>query len=237
MVDLCALNLDGIEWRARPIRLGAMTTLQTLVSDSAARVFANGMLAEAARLCTTRNIRNVATIGGTIVSGGAACDLLVALLSLDASVTVRTTQSREVPLDELLRAPRDFLESGIITDVSLPATAAPSGASLVRVARTPMDAATINAAASITTDGAACTSVWIAVGGISAHPTRVHFIESDLEGQAWNEADMARTVQQWAASIAPPDDFRASIQYRREMAAVVVRRALARAWARAQGAS
>jgi carbon-monoxide dehydrogenase medium subunit len=237
VVDLSALNLASIDWQSRPIRLGAMTTLQTLESDPGSLSYASGILVGAARACATRNVRNVATIGGTAVSGGPTCDLLVAFMALSARVTVRTAHLRDIPLEEFLGAPRDFLESGIITNLSLPAFTTPTGAALVRVARTLNDAAIVNAAALIVHEGQVCTRVRIAIGGAGTRPIRAASIESQLEGHAWDEARMARAVEQSVASLAPPDDFRASSEYRREMAVVVSQRALTQAWAYAQGTS
>lgn len=236
VVDLGALDLARIEWQTRPISLGAMTTLQTLVSDPAARVFANGILAEAARLCAPRNVRNVATIGGTVISGGPTCDLLVAFLALEACVTVRTKRRRVFSLDDLLGGPSDYLGAGILTHLSFPGSATPFGAAQFRVARTPNDAAIVNAAALIVPDGPVCKRVRIAIGGASTRPVRAVSVESELEGHTWDEARLARAVERSTVSFAPPDDFRASSQYRREMAAVVVQRALTQAWAYAQGA-
>jgi len=237
VVDLGALDMATAEWQASPIRLGAMTTLQTIVSEPAARTFAHGVLVEAARLCATRNIRNVATIGGTIVAGGPTCDLLVAWLALGAQVTVRKARRRVVALEDLLDAPDEFLDMGIITHMSLPVRTTSCGAALVRVARTPIDRAIVNAAVSIASDGPVCRSVRIAIGGVAARPIRALSVESELEEQEWDEVRAARVVKHWTASFALPSDFRASDQYRREMAEIVVQRALAQAWARARGAS
>lgn len=235
VVDLSELNLAGADWEARPVRLGAMTTLQTLTSDPAARVFANGILAEAARLCAPRNIRNVATIGGTVVSGGATCDLLTALLALDAQVTVQKNRPRTAAIDDLLEDRSGNLGAGILTSVSLPVASTACGAALLRVARTPSDAAIVNAAALIVLDGAVCKRVRLAIGGVSTRAIRAASIESEMEGLPWDDARAARAAELFAASLAPPGDFRASSQYRREMAAVVALRSLRRAWACAQG--
>ena len=200
VVDLSALEFAGIQWQGQPIRLGAMTTLQTLASDPNARAFANGMLAESARLCAPRNVRNVATVGGTIISGGQTCDLLVAFLALEACVTVQRKRRCVVALDDLLRAPSDYLGTGILTLVSFPGCATPFGAALVRVARTPNDAAIVNAAALIVPDGAVCKRVRIAIGGASKRPMRAVSLELKLEGNAWNEARLAHAVEESAAT-------------------------------------
>ncbi len=236
VVDLSALDLAGIEWQERPIRLGAMTTLQALASDPMARAFANGILAEAARVCAPRNVRNVATIGGTIISGGTACDLLATFLALDAHVSMRTKVIRTAALDKFMKAPGDCLGAGILIDLSIPVPAKPFGAALVRVARTPNDTAIVNAAALVVPDGLVCTRVRLAVGGVGTRVIRAVSIESALVGHAWDEKRLARAIEQFAAALSPLGDIRASSQYRREMAAVIAQRALTQAWANAQGA-
>ncbi len=235
VVDLSALNLAGIQWHAQQAHLGAMTTLQTLASDEIAQRYANGLLTEAARVCATRHIRNVATVGGTLVAGDAACDLLVALLALDARVTVRIRRIRTLALDEFLNAPSAYVDGGIITRVNFPYLQIPHGAALVRIARAPSDAAIVNAAAFVVLDGGMCKQVRLALGGVAPRVIRAASVESELEGRAWDDALAARIAEQFAASLTPPSDARASSEYRREMAVVVAPRALQQAWARAQG--
>lgn len=234
VVDLSALHLAGVEWRARQVHIGATTTLHTLVSDATAQQYANGLLAEAARVCVARNIRNVATVGGTLVAGDAACDLLDALLALDACVTVRVRRQRTLALDEFLNTPNAYLDTGIITHINFPCLQIPHGAALVRIARTPSDAALVNAAAFVVPDGNICKRVQLALGGVAPRVIRVASVEAELEKRAWDDALVARVTEQFAASLTAPSDSRASSEYRREMATVAAQRALAQAWQRAQ---
>ena len=233
VVDLSALRLAAVEWRGRQAHIGAMTTLQTLASDAGARAYANGLLAEAS-VCVTRNIRNSATVGGTVVAGEAVCELLVALLALDARVTLRVRRVRELALEDFLAAPYQYLDGGIITQVNVPYLKIPHGAALARVARTPRDAAIVNAAALVVPDGNICRQVRLALGGVAPRAIRAKALKSELEGRSWDEAHIGPVAEQFAASLTPPADSRASSEYRREMAAVVAQRALAEAWEHSQ---
>ena len=230
VVDLSGLNLAGIEWRARQAHIGAMTTLQTLASDEIAQRYANGLLAEAERVCITRNLRNVATVGGTLVAGRATCEVLVALLALDARVTVQVRRKHVLALEDFLTTPYEYLDAGIITHVNFPYRKIPHGAALARISRTPSDAAIVNAAAFVVPDGNMCKHVRLALGGVAPRVIRVASVESELEGHAWDEARIARVAEQIAVSLEPPTDHRASSEYRREMAAVVAQRVLTQAW-------
>jgi len=235
LVDLSALNLAGIQWRTRRVHIGAMTTLQTLASNENVQRYANGLLAEAARVCVTRNLRNVATVGGTLVAGGPACDLLVALLALDARVTVHVRRVRTLALADFLTAPYEYLDGGIVTHIAFPFLKIPHGAALARIARTPNDAAIVNAVALVVPDGGTCKQVRLALGGVAPRAVRIASVELELEGHAWDDVLVARVVEQITASLTPPSDHRASSEYRREMAAIVAQRALEQAWRRAQG--
>lgn len=234
VVDLGALNLAGIERRERHLHIGAMATLQALASDAAAQTYAKGLLAEAARTCAPRPIRNVATIGGTLVAGGVVSELLLVLLALDAQVEVRATRRRSLALDLFLDAPRAHLGAGIITRVTHSLLEGPLGAALERVARTPNDMAIVNAVGLVVRAGDVCKHVRLALGGVASRVIRAPAVEAELEGHSWDAARVARATAEFALSLAPPTDSRGSGDYRRAMVLVAAQRALERAWARAQ---
>jgi CO/xanthine dehydrogenase FAD-binding subunit len=81
------------------------------------------------------------------------------------------------------------------------------------------------AAAAVTPEGA----VRLAVAGATARPVRLRALEATLAGQAVTAEQLAGVPAQVEALMAPRGDFRASAEYRRAMAGVLVRRALAAA--------
>lgn len=116
VVDLQALELDGIESDGPRLVVGAMTTLQTLIDDGRTPA----TLADLARAEAPRTIRNAATIGGTVAGADPDSVLLAGLLAYGTLVAVTTAEGgREVPLSELL-GDRMQLANGIITSVAFP---------------------------------------------------------------------------------------------------------------------
>ncbi len=235
VVDLSALNLAFVEQRGRRLRLGAMTTLQTLIADQQASSLGHGLLAQAARRSAPRAIRNVATLGGTLVAGGATSEVALALLALNAQVVIRTPSRRVVSLDAFLANRIEYLPSaGLIVEVVVPWPPANMGVALAEVSRTPRDRPIVNAAAFVTRIGHVCRVARLALGGVSTDPVRLPVIEAMLSGSGLDGELLAHITHSILAAINPQSDARASAEYRREMAGVVAVRALREAWEQAR---
>lgn len=142
--------------------------------------------------------RHQATLGGTIASASWESELLAALLVHDAALAIETTAGAQT------LSLADFLAQtdrpvGIITTVTV-ATGGKSGHA--RAARTPLDTAIVAAHARRDDDG----TLRLALTGVGT-PSLV--APDDLD------------------ALDPPGDFRGSSRYRKEMAGVLARRALA----------
>ncbi len=234
VADLRDLGLNTIEVAADGLHLGAMVTLQMIMDDPCPGTWAGGMLAEAARHSATRNVRNVATLGGTVATAGPLDELLLALLALDAQMSlVNLAGKRHLPLADFLANPAGHLPQGtLIAELILPALPSGLGTGLARVARTPTDQPIVAAVAALAVADGRCTHVRLALTGVASRPLRLPEIETMLTGQALRPDDLAEAGARVPALIEPLADFRASAGYRREMAGVVARRALQTAWER-----
>lgn len=245
VVDLRDLELASISEDARGVHIGAMTTLQQIVDAPLLRDFATGLLARSAYASSSsRLIRNSATIGGTVATGGAAqADLLTALVAMDAEVVVRSgsksqidlkggtqerpglalsgvvykgKQERRIPCLEVTSARRP---GELIIEVMVPRPAVSCGTSLMRVSRTAADVALLNAAALVEIEDKVYRKVRLAMGGASMDPVRLYGVEQLLEGQPvmnpLNSQQLLTTLQEGMATFRPPADVRASSSYRR----------------------
>lgn len=218
VVDLSALGLDFIERKGNTLRLGAMVRLQTIVERL--REVADGLLAEAARRMAGWNIRNMATLGGSLVGGGPHTPLSVSLAALGARLAI-TGQDEPLswPIDEI---PQGQLIATVVTD--LPEGAV--GAGYEQVGRTPADHPIVCAAAVASCSDGGTIHTRTAVGGLLARGLMV-------VDQAVAD-DIPAAVEAVAAQIIPPSlpemaclsDYRGSAEYRRAVAPVVARRAL-----------
>src|SRR5258708_15042776 len=100
VVDLRDLGMAYIADDTRHLRIGAMTTLQSIADEPLLKEFATGLLAHAAQASSSsRLIRNSATLGGTIGAGSASqAALLTALEVFEAEVVVRSGSRTQVNL-------------------------------------------------------------------------------------------------------------------------------------------
>ena len=235
VVDLRDLPLAYVRAQNATLYIGATTTLQQLVDHPDLQTFASGVLAETAHAVAGRNVRNAATVGGTVASAGGEDPLLTALLALDASLTIYAPQARQIPLSGFLAYRRRLLDDGaLITQLGLPLLIGPLGAAYVAVGRTPRDRPIVCAVARLELAKGIAGNVRLALGGVAPTPVRASAVEQMLERKQVTPARIAQAAEMAAEGLAPPDDFRGSAQYRAAMARVLARRALTKAVARAQ---
>lgn len=230
VVDLSALGLAYIRESVGTIVIGATTTLAALDESPMLRAFANGVLAQAAHRSASSILRNQATIAGTLISEPDGV-LAVALLALDARVTVVEKETRTLALGEWLMEMQEMRQS-LVTEIAVPMTNA--RASLQIVARTPSDKPIVCAVASARVENNRVGEVRVALGGIGATALRAQAMERALEGQVLDEARIASAAKLASTGLAPRGDFstalrkdlRGSVEYRTEMAGVLARRAV-----------
>lgn len=231
VVDLSGLGLDRIERDADALLLGAMATLAAVTEDESCRSLADGILAQTARRDAVLNVRNAATVGGTVVVAPSDSEFILALLALNAQVSVQSKELDTWPLSQFLTDPAaalDYhqgsstLDGGLVTQVqiSLPL---PAAAGLARVAYTLSDHPIVAAVAVVIED-----SSRIALGGVAARPLVV-----ELDTSSGSEA-AKDAVAQAIAEAEQYADFRGSADYRRAMGILMAKRALQQALGRVQ---
>jgi carbon-monoxide dehydrogenase medium subunit len=109
--------------------------------------------------------------------------------------------------------------------VRFPVWSGTSGFAVEEVARRRGDFALCGAVCGVTVDGNSITRAAIALFGVAGTPVRATAAEQALLA-AGTAADLTGIGHEASAPLTPSDDLHASGQYRRQVAAVVVRRAL-----------
>ena len=107
-VDLSGLGLDAIEETPEGWRIGAMVTLRQLETHKGLAAFTGGALAESVEHIVGVQLRNLATIGGSVFGRFGFSDPLTLLLALDAKVELAEAGRMSL---------RDFAQSGIRKDI------------------------------------------------------------------------------------------------------------------------
>lgn len=208
VVDLSLIGLAGVEAGAAELRIGAMTTLNTLAASPAIRQLAGGILARALEVSAPATIRAAATIGGTMASERSGADLPTVLLALGAWVKLANPDTLEVSLAEFLARRDALLNGAILTGVTISVNPGARGG-LARVSRSPADRS-IALACAVAENGLAR----VALGGVARYPR--------LLPQGVRPEQVAHVLEDWEVQA----DFRGSAEYRRWVAPVLVARAL-----------
>jgi aerobic carbon-monoxide dehydrogenase medium subunit len=224
VVDLSQLGLSYIRESSGVIAIGTTTTMADLAESPILRAVADGVIARAAHGSAASVLRNQETIAGTLIVEPDGL-LSVALLSLDAQALVLRKDTRSVALADFLSMREHLLMMALLTEITVPLTN--PRASLQTVARTPADQPIVSVCAAFREDKGILRDVRIALGGVGPSAVRASAAENMLEGHAWSAVGLENVALAAAQGLSPRGDFRGSIEYRREMAIVLTRRALA----------
>jgi len=235
-----ATELRGIAVTDKGLRLGALVTHSEIVHSALIQDVFPG-LADAARSIGAVQTRNLATLGGNLMTCVPSMDSGPMLIALDAIVTVEGPRGRrQIPLLELFVGPRktalkpdELLVEIVISKQHLGKPNAFQKLGL----RKGQALALVNVAASFWTDGdeGSFREVRIALGAVAPTVIRAIKAEACLEGRPITAHAMAEAGRIAATEAKPINDFRASAGYRRDLIAVLVKRALESAYARTIG--
>jgi CO/xanthine dehydrogenase FAD-binding subunit len=158
VVDLGKLDLGKIERTGNRLRIGSTVTLQALIDFDGTPP----MLKETARFETNFNLRQSATVAGTLVTGDGKSAFISALLALDALVIMQPGGHKEPVRDWLEHRPtRD--ESVLITALEVPDDVT---LNYEFVGRSPLDMPIVSVAIGEWADGRRR----IVIGGFSEFP-------------------------------------------------------------------
>ena len=215
VVDISRLGLRGVEERDGELHIGPLTTWNELISAEALARPGLEAIVECTRGIGDLQVRNLGTIGGSVVHADPASDMPAVLLALGAKLRLRSpAEEREAGLADILVAPfTTTLESQeLVTDIVVPIPARGSGSAYASVEHPASGFALAGAAALATPEGET-----IAVTGIAAAP----FVLA-----AGDPREAIAGAEVFGDRFAPAE-------YRRELAAIVAERALGSARERA----
>ena len=226
-------GLGDLEEGEGRVRIGALCSLRRM-EDSALLRRRIPMLADAMSRVATRRIRSMATLGGALVNGDPNQDPPPALIALDATVKFTSSSgARSCPVGDIFV---DYYETDVrpgevLTSVQVPVPGEDTSAVYLKfLPRTADDYATVSVAAVVSRNADnTCRDARIVLGAVGTTPVRAHTAEDVLRGQELMEDAFRAAADTVPDAVDPLDDFRGSADYKREMAGVFVRRALARA--------
>ncbi len=205
VVDLQALGLNSIHANGNYLEIGATASLQSLLD------FPNipQALDTAIRQETTFNLRQVASMAGTLIAADGRSTLATTMLAMDAQVTLEPN-GEQMGLGDLLPMRRERLPGKLMTQITIPLHVQ---VAFECVARAPADLPVVCVAVAQWSSG----RTRLAMGGWGSAPVLA------MDGPESSGIEVAARDAYSAA-----EDEWASAEYRQEMAAILAERCIKR---------
>ncbi len=205
------------------IRLGAGVSMTRALQELSAPY---PSYAELIRRYGSVQVRNAATIGGSLANGSPIGDNAPALIALGATLHLRRGDARRaIPLETFFiaygkqdRKPGEFVEA-----VSLPADC--EAFRVYKISkRFDQDISAVCGAFNVTVDDGKVLGARVAFGGMAATPKRAPAFEAALTGADWSLGALEAALPALAQDFTPLSDMRASAEYRLAAAQGLARR-------------
>ena len=229
LIDINGIDeLCGVSAADDRVVIGAMTR-DYVAEESETIADAVPLLAAALPMVGHEAIRSRGTIGGSLAHADPAAELPALARALDAELVVcGQSGERVVPAAEWFEG---YLTTSrrpdeLLTQVRFPAAERGTGISFQEVARRHGDFAIVGLAASLTLSGGAISDARLAFAGISDVPVRATGAEDLLVGEGPSPELFDEAARRATDDIDPPADVHGSAEYRRKVAAALVRRGL-----------
>jgi carbon-monoxide dehydrogenase medium subunit len=230
LVDLQSIpGLDQITQESAGVRIGAMATHRSVELSPLVRA-ACPVVAEAFSHIGNVRVRQTASVGGNLAHADYRLDPPPPLLLLGAEVTAFGPKgSRVIALKNFFCGLYETaLESGeILVDIKVPPMPVGSKAVYLRYSTLAAnDWPCLGVAALLSKTGGRLNELRLALSGLAATPLLIDGL-AFVRDQQWDEAMLDRVLDLVDEQIAPFSDLRGSEWYKRQMARVFVKRAIA----------
>jgi CO/xanthine dehydrogenase FAD-binding subunit len=214
-IDITPANLNEIIETNDSIEIGAMTSLHQIEINKGLQSHCNGILCEAISHIMGMGIRNIATIGGSIMGKYSFSDILTPLLVMDTSLVFHNYG--EISLEEFMSIKR--FDKDILVKVKIKKDNCRGY--FHKVQKTALDFAVINIAVSKK------ENIRIFVGSrpsIATEPLKaVEYINNQKEV---NDEVIATTASLAANELKLGSNSRAGSEYRKSLVEVYIKRGL-----------
>lgn len=204
VVDLQDVGLDTVNAKGNSLEIGATVSLQALYEHPGIQAKLKGVI----RNERASNLRQVATVAGTLIASDGRSPFATAMLSLDATMTLEPGDE-SIALGDLLLFRDEQLESRLVSRITIPLNVQ---LAYEYIARTPADVPLVCAAVARWPSG----RTRVILGGTGDAPLLA------MDGPVGGGEE----ISAYDAYSHAGDEW-ASSQYRQEMAQLLVKRCLA----------
>jgi CO/xanthine dehydrogenase FAD-binding subunit len=235
LIDIARIpGLAYVRGEDKHIAIGATTRQSVVESDAVVRAKLP-LLAKVMPFVGHTATRARGTVGGSIVNGDPAAEIVLVAVTLGATLVWRDGGA-DNPI-----AAADFFLGPMVT--ALPLTAcltearfpvwseARLGVGFHEINARQSDFAFVSAAAQVALDGEGrCTRAAIGIGAATAVPLRLDAVAEELKGKRYDEAAVRTSLSAGLDGIEAMADLHASAAYRKRVAVTMAVRAIADAY-------
>lgn len=244
--DISDLNYISYD-KTEGLKIGTLTTVSAIESS---QVIKNKFpaLAEAAGTLGSPVVRRQATIGGNLCNAAPSADTAPVLIVLGAQVKLVSSRGERIlPIEDFFTGPgKTALKSGeMLAEIQIPNMPPQSGAFYIKQKRRlGADLAVVGVASLVTLASAICSSdmsyitnildvrigdIKIALGAVAPTPIRAKKAEAILKGKTPDEKLLEEAARMASSESKPIDDARSTADYRKQMVAILTKRAVTQA--------
>jgi CO/xanthine dehydrogenase FAD-binding subunit len=237
IIDIGRAGLDYVVEEPKYYRVGAHTTLEELRRNSLFDAPQYQALAEAIQKVEPVQIRNVATIGGSLCSALPQYDPPIALWALNANVViVGADQERVVPAREFSKGflSPDLAVGELVKEISIPKYGRGVGSSYQKLGRTRFDYGIVTVASLLEVDAdGVFNNASVVLGNYhEERPFRAVEVERGLIGHKASSETISEAVGA-LDDTSPPSAIHASSEFKKKLAKTLVTRSLSTSHQRA----
>ena len=208
LVRVTDAALTKISISGGKVTLGASVTMAQIMHHPVLQP-----IARAAKAVGGPAIRNMATVGGNLFAPSPYGDFAVALLALDAAVSIA---GHEMPIEDFLKG-RAAHAGSIVASVGFVLPKAESFR-FTKVSRVkPKGISVLSIAVTLEEHDGKISSARIALGAMADRPVRATAAEKALIGKARTREGIAAALAVIGDGVTPPTDAIASSWYRKEV--------------------
>jgi carbon-monoxide dehydrogenase medium subunit len=228
-------GLDEIQFdKTSGLKIGAACTIGEIERSSIIREH-YPILAQAASVLGSMEIRNRATVGGNLCTAAPSADMPPSLLVLGAKAVIATKKGENVlPLEDFFAGPKKTVlnHDEILVRLELPPVEPNSAGEYIKFGRrNAMEIAMIGVAALITLENgnSTCKEARLAYATAAPTPIRSKEAEKVLTGKKLVREIIELAAETASKEASPRTSWRTTEEYRRDLIRVLTGRAIQKA--------
>jgi carbon-monoxide dehydrogenase medium subunit len=232
LVDVKSLEaIKGIAEHDGRLEIGAGELIADIMESEPVRnkiPFLRGVLQKFANPL----VRNIATLAGNIADSSPIGDTIPPLLVLEAEVVAASSKGeRVIPLEEFFTGPGQNVlkEEEVICKVRFPLPVEGAGGHIKLGLRKGTSCSVASVAVWLVADKNKVKDIRIALGGVAPTPIRARRTEEAFKGQSLDWDSIAKLSTRVIEEVCPITDVRASAEYRRQVSASLLAKAVRQA--------